>query len=128
MAEIMFCHMCGEETEFTCRDCDEPVCEDCAVQMTYHNQIDYTKCQSCQDGHDSERYRAARARDAEEEREKAIQAKRVATRKANWYKPENVAKREAVKAERKKKEAELRRKQIEETRKLVGEIFGGMFR
>jgi len=128
VAEVMFCHMCGAETEYTCRDCDEPVCEDCAVAMTLQNQIDYTKCQCCEDGDEaSARQEWLRENDIKEAK-KAIQAKRIATRKANWWKPENVEKRAAAKAERKKKQAELRRKQMEETLRIVGEVFGGMFR
>lgn len=42
------CCVCEElKAEYTCRQCDEYVCEDCCVAMTYHNQIDYTCCHNC---------------------------------------------------------------------------------
>ena len=89
------CHLCSESTEFYCQDCDEPVCESCCVIPTYMNQIDYMLCTECGDGREA---------DAMAEREriwqieaaiKAKKAKRAATRKANYWKPENVEKRRA---------------------------------
>lgn len=120
------CHMCEEETEFYCRDCGEPVCEDCAVPYTLQNQIDYTKCQSCQDGGAAARSLEYNRQQEEIEKKKAIQAKRIATRKANYYKPENIAKRKAAKIERDRQKIELRRKQMQEAFRIVNEMFRGM--
>jgi hypothetical protein len=42
------CCVCGELTaEYACDRCEELVCEDCTVAMTYHNQVDYTCCSNC---------------------------------------------------------------------------------
>jgi hypothetical protein len=118
----MFCHMCGAETEFICQDCDEPVCEDCAVAMTLQNQIDYTKCQNCHDGHE-----AARRLEwlKEDEKASAAKAKKDAANakaRATYRKPENVAKRKAAAAKRKKEAAELRLKQMQDAFRIVGDI------
>lgn len=50
----MKCHICDGETDFKCGACNEPVCEDCCVPMTYHNQIDYPLCTSCSDTSEAE--------------------------------------------------------------------------
>jgi hypothetical protein len=122
----MFCHMCGAETEFTCQDCDEPVCEDCAVAMTLQNQIDYTLCQCCYGG------REASARLEwlkEDERARAVKAKKDAANakaRATYRKPENVAKRKEAAAKRKKEAAELRLKQMQNAFRIVGDMLRGM--
>ncbi len=53
----MKCHICKNETDFCCRDCEEPVCEGCCVKMTYQNQIDYTLCQECNDANEAQKER-----------------------------------------------------------------------
>jgi len=50
-----FCHTCGDETEYQCRSCEQPVCEGCAVPFTYKNQIDYTLCNNCHVSHQEAR-------------------------------------------------------------------------
>lgn len=124
-AEMLFCHMCGAETEHICQDCNEPVCEDCVMQMTYHNQIDYTKCRNCQDGYEAEsrliRLREDEAQQAERARKEAVNAKARAT----YRKPENVTKRKEAAAKREKARAALKLKQFQEAMQLVGELFRG---
>lgn len=41
------CHICGAKTEYECRDCENPICDNCTVSYTAHNQIDYTLCKEC---------------------------------------------------------------------------------
>lgn len=42
------CSVCDKpQAEYTCKQCEEYVCEDCCAAMTYHNQIDYTCCHNC---------------------------------------------------------------------------------
>lgn len=41
------CNMCDNQTTIYCLHCNEPVCENCTVGYTQHNQIDYTLCISC---------------------------------------------------------------------------------
>lgn len=41
------CHICGKETDWICRDCDEFVCEDCTMTYNQFTQIDYTLCTIC---------------------------------------------------------------------------------
>lgn len=122
----MKCHICGNETEFTCDRCEEPVCEDCCVTMTIHNQVDYPLCTVCGD------YREACARQewerehAKEEAAKKAREERSRKARDNYRKPENVAKRAAARAERKRLAAELRRKHMAEAIRIVGEMFRGM--
>lgn len=118
------CHMCESETDFTCRDCDKPVCEDCCVVQTIHNQIDYALCKSCGMG-----YEAMRADEAHKEyelaeqkrtRQEAINAKR----KATYWKPENVEKRRLAKAKRNAERVERNRKMLAETFRIVNSMMG----
>ena len=117
------CHMCEGETDFYCDTCGEPVCEDCCVQMTYHNQIDYPLCQDCYDGENA-RMSIERSRENEELAE--IKRKKEAAaikRRATYRKPENVKKRLEAKEERRK----LREKQMLESFEVIKNIFRGMF-
>ncbi len=43
------CCVCRNPTtdELICRSCEYPVCENCTVRYTQHNQIDYTLCNNC---------------------------------------------------------------------------------
>ena len=123
VSEDLKCHMCGNPTEFTCQDCGEPVCEDCCVVPTYMNQIDYTLCQSCQDGHEAadwlERDREHKRQDARN----ALKATRNAAAKKRYWKPENVEKRRQARVERTRTRVERNRRMFSETMKIVGEMF-----
>lgn len=119
----MNCHICDSETDFNCEQCEEPVCEECCVIPTYLNQIDYALCTECGDQNDAERWAEANREDEQEKRIKAKKKKRNATRKANYWKPENVEKRRLAKIERERLRIEWNKKMIEETFKIVGSIF-----
>ena len=41
------CYICRNDTEDSCRECEQWVCEDCQVPYTQFNFIDYTLCESC---------------------------------------------------------------------------------
>ena len=43
------CHICGKETDWECRDCGKPVCEDCTVPYNQFTQVDYTLCTDCEE-------------------------------------------------------------------------------
>jgi hypothetical protein len=102
----MKCHICENETEFSCDSCEEPVCEDCCVQMTIHNQIDYPLCQECYGfREDAARYEAQREEEREERKQKE-RDKKNAKKRANYWKPENVEKRRKRKEEKMKKDLE----------------------
>lgn len=118
------CHVCEEnETDFICDDCGEPVCEDCCVVPTYHNQIEYPFCTVCEDGRQERRSneweRENKAQEAITAKNKAIADKRRAT----YRKPENVAKRKAAKAERKWIAAEQARDRLAQAFKIVNDMF-----
>jgi len=123
----MKCHMCESETEWYCRDCDQPVCEDCVVQMTYHNQIDYTLCQDCHETAEAKEY-LHRSRqwkkDAEVQAKKEVRNK---ARRAAYWKPEAVEKRQIAKELKRREQAELYRRRMAETIKTVADMFRGMF-
>ena len=123
----MKCHMCDSETDWVCRDCDQPVCEDCTVKMTYHNQIDYTLCQECQDSADADDYLE---RSKLWKIEDAIAAKKEIRRKARrkaYWKPAAVEKRRLAKIAKQKAAIELRKTQMAETISTVSKMFKGMF-
>jgi len=123
----MKCHLCNQETDFTCRDCEEPVCEDCCVQMTYENQIDYTLCTECNQTREAMTYdyncKRWEAEKVIKDKKAAIAAKRLATA----MKPENIEKRRLAKIQRKKDRDEFRRKQWNEATSIVNNMFRGMF-
>ncbi len=50
------CHLCGNETEWVCRNCDAPVCEECCVPYDQFTQIDYALCTSCHEGNQALEY------------------------------------------------------------------------
>lgn len=119
----MNCHICGSETDFTCDRCDEPVCFDCCVPMTIHNQIDYPLCTICEEVREDLRRLELEREYAKEEAEKKTKEERRSKARANYLKPENVAKRVARKAEQKKKRQELREKQLAEAIQIVKRMF-----
>jgi len=123
----MNCHMCDSETDYHCQDCDLPVCEDCAVVMTLQNQIDYTKCQECEDGDEARSYLDNLR---EWKKEEAVKVKKEARKKARhiaYWKPEAVTKRRIAKEKRRIEKIELHKKQMENAAKVIGEMFRGMF-
>ena len=121
------CHICESITDFTCDECGEPVCEDCCVQMTIHNQIDYPLCTYCQERRYADDH-AERSREwARQEEENKKKAEESAKRKANYWKPENVVKRRAAKDKKKEKQRERDRQMVAAAAKWIGEAFRGMF-
>lgn len=122
----MICHVCDEnKTDFTCHDCGEPVCEDCCVVPTYHNQLEYALCTVCGDERENRRAseweRENKIQDAITAKKKAIQDKRHAT----YWNPKNVVKRRVAKAERERLKAEQSRDRIAQAFKIVGDMFRG---
>jgi len=120
----VICHMCGNETDFTCEHCGEPVCEECCVPFTLQNQIDFALCKCCHGENEERRADYYEAQEAEEKkREKEAEEKRTARRWAarkRYWLPENIEKRRRQKAER----AELRQKQFIEAMKTISKFFG----
>lgn len=121
------CHLCGIRTDFYCRDCDQPVCEDCCVMPTYHNQIDYSLCTECETGREVEEME-------EREREWKIEAeikekkeKKATARKVAYWKPENVAKRKAKRVALLLARKEASERRMKETVEIIRSIFRGMF-
>ena len=117
------CHICGNVTEFFCDRCENPVCEDCCVQMTIHNQIDYPLCVDCNAANEANDYLERSREWKREEEEKAKREARNAKARANYWKPENVEKRRLARENRKREKAELAKKQLEETMKIVSSLF-----
>ena len=110
------CSLCGIQTEFTCDDCGSPICEDCCIQPTYLNQVEGVLCVDCNVALENEQVKIQECEWEEEDKKE----KRSKARKANYWKPENVAKRKAVKDDLSLIEKELVRKQLKETLKVVG--------
>ncbi len=123
----MNCHLCESDTDFTCDRCGEPVCEDCCVKMTIHNQIDYPLCTLCGEMREIEKAAYYRREEEVKEKEQAIKDKRAATRKANYWKPENIEKRRLKKIEQQKMKRELSEKQVANAAKIIAQMFRGMF-
>lgn len=117
------CHMCGNMTEFYCRECDEPVCEDCAVPFTLQNQIDYTLCQVCHEGNEARRamYYWEKEEEAEREKEKREHRNRLARNR--YWRAENIEKRRIARENLKREKAEQARRMLAEAFKTVNDWF-----
>ena len=116
----MKCHICESETDFTCDRCGEPVCFDCCVPMTVHNQIDYPLCTTCEDVRNAQaRLKWLREHEREETQRK-LKDERNRKARARYRSPESIAKRAARKAELK----QLRQAQLEEAMRVVANVFG----
>lgn len=122
----MKCHICESETDFTCVQCDEPVCEDCCVVPTYLNQIDYALCVECGDSNDCRRADKQEKDWEREEKIKEEKEKKSKARKETYWKPENIAKRRVLKAERKRLKAEQARQRMADSVRFVVDMFRGM--
>jgi hypothetical protein len=96
------CHICGHITDFECDSCGEPVCYDCCVKMTIHNQIDYPLCKECNDNHECAKAEHYQRIEEEKETEKLERERKSKLRRTNYYKPENIEKRRLDKIERKR--------------------------
>ena len=121
------CHICNASTEFYCCDCDQPVCEDCCAISTYMHQIDYTICTECEDGREAE---AMKEQEREWELESELKAKKekiAVARKANYWKPENVARRKAKRSALLLARKEADKNRMEQAAKVVASMFRGMF-
>jgi len=121
------CHICEQSTDIICDSCGEPVCEDCCVKMTIHNQIDYPLCTSCEDHNN-----ACRAEEDEREwqwqedkrkKKEAIAAKRRAT----YLKPENIEKRRLAKIQRRIDKENAERERAQRVVDVMKNMFRGMF-
>ena len=121
------CHICGGFADFCCARCEEPVCEECCAVPTYMNQIEETRCTDCEDGIQSARLDTLHREWKEDEEIKATKARKAKARYDKYRLPENVAKRKAAKAERKRLAAIADRERWDKTSKLIGDMFRGMF-
>ena len=122
------CHRCEEnETDITCDQCDEYVCEDCCVVMTIQNQVDYPLCLGCEENNETERFEESARVWEQEEADRKKKEKRAIARHAAYWKPDAVKKRRLKKIERKRLKSELARKRAAEASRIVGSMFKGMF-
>lgn len=116
------CHICGKESEFYCRQCDECVCEECTVPYTQYNQIDYTLCNNCGDVYDENMYDAYKIEEKiKEEREKKRILKNQKQR-AYYHSDKAKEKRELKKIEREKIRREHELKEAEFLVKIIKDI------
>ena len=106
----MKCHLCEQETDFTCDRCGEPVCFDCCVKMTIHNQIDYSLCSLCGDVQQIARSEYYQKQEEEKELEQKLKKEKADKRRANYYKLQNIEKRRLAKIERHR----IKREQMEQ--------------
>ena len=121
------CHICDEETEYYCRDCDKPVCEECCAVPTYHRMIDYTLCTECELSREVSEIKEREKEWKIEEERKVKKEKGAKTRRATYWKPENVAKRKDKKEALLIARREADEKRAKEVAKVIGSMFKGMF-
>jgi len=126
MTESLVCHICEHITDFTCDVCGEPVCEDCCVQMTLQNQIDYPLCEECYDSAQCSALAERRQEETWQEKRKQEKEKRAAVRRANYRKPENVEKRRLKKIEAKRLKREETLRFLAEAENVIRQMFRGM--
>lgn len=115
------CHMCGEVTEFYCEDCDEPVCEKCAVPYTPQNNCEGTHCSDCCD---TSQMLMAEEYQREEEYERHKDEKRKKRKEVAWqryHSSEQWEKRMLAKIEL----AKQRREHALKRREEIGNILKG---
>lgn len=122
--EKLYCHICGEETEFLCEQCGEPVCDNCSVSYTYLTPIDYTLCDKCYEENMDERNKEMSHRAEEEKIERECKDLLNEKRRIWYNSDEQVKKRQRIKEERK----EARRKEREEMYKNTYEFINEMFK
>jgi len=118
------CHICGKPAaEFKCRDCGEPVCEDCCVPFTLQNQIDFTLCTSCHDYNEARR--SFEYQKEEEIRDKLNEERKLRNekRRVKYWKPENIKRRREAREERKRVEQKRREEMLLEAVSLVRNWF-----
>lgn len=113
------CHICGQSTEFTCRDCVQPACEDCLVPFTPQNNIDYCLCNYCHEEAEARRFLGYLEESERQEARKSKKAEANAKRRANYWKPENIEKRRLAKIKRQKEKEEDDRKRAAELVKVM---------
>ena len=46
-----YCHVCDKPSNelSKCEGCNQDVCPDCCVGITYHNMIDFPYCKTCEE-------------------------------------------------------------------------------
>jgi len=119
----MNCHICQHEADFNCDSCGEPVCFDCCVKMTIHNQIDYPLCELCEDTRQTLRSNHYQEQEEKKESVKKEKERKAKIRRNNYWKPENIEKRRLAKIERKRKKAEQMEKMFSDTVRIVNNWF-----
>ena len=128
MSEEKTCHYCEEnKTDFFCRDCGLPACEDCLVKMTIHNQIDYNLCLGCDEVYEAERYYEACKEEDYKQEQEAKKKKRADARRKAYWKPEAVEKRRLRKEEKRRAKLEMTKKYCESVAESMTTMFKGMF-
>ncbi|KAB1228472.1 cell envelope integrity protein TolA [Chryseobacterium viscerum] len=118
------CHICNNETDFECRDCELPVCDDCTMTYNQFTQIDWTQCTVCGGQHEQRR---ADEYFAEIEEDKAAEKKRKERneKQREYYRsPQAVEKRKLKKLELQ----EERKKDNEERAKRLSGILSNIFK
>lgn len=118
------CHICGNNTEWQCRDCDEPVCENCTVPYDRFTQIDYCLCNSCGGIQNKNRaneyaYELKMAKEKAKQREEKNEKSRI------YYHSESAIKNRMQKKIEKQK---LRIIAARERAEKLSEIFKSMFK
>ena len=124
ISQMEKCHICNIETDFECRDCELPVCDNCTMSYNQFTQIDYTQCKSCGGEHEENRAdeyfeELKQKKIAEQKRKEQAEKQRL-----YYHSPKAVEKRRL-----KKIELEEQRKRDDEERaiRLAG-IFSNLFK
>ncbi len=115
----MKCHSCGNETDYKCESCGQPVCDDCVTPFTYHNQIDFAQCIDCTES-------TAIAHLEEAERNQAYEASRAEKRSKRNEAARRRYHSPAQKEKRRLKKIEERRKNFEDHKRFWETMTEGM--
>jgi hypothetical protein len=120
------CVCCGNETDYFCETCDEPVCDDCTKGYDQFSQITEIMCMPCYNGYESNR---ADHFIEEERREKARQIKREhrnSLARIRYKRPENIEKRRIKKEIKEQQRIKREQEHAKDVRKLLSNIFKHM--
>lgn len=109
------CAQCGTENTdlYQSSCCGEMICENCFEPYTIHTQVE-GRCKACADGYEARRFTEAMVEHERQEAKRESYKKAAATRRVNYWKPENVEKRRLKKLQLQKEREELHQRQMKE--------------
>lgn len=118
------CHICGNESEYECRDCERLVCDKCTMPYNQFTQIDYTLCKVCGGIQDEQRIGEIES-EIEAEKKKEQKRKDENEKRRLYYHSEPAKEKRRIKKE---EDRERKRQADQERQKRMASIMADIFR